>query len=65
MDKKRLIVEMTQAEHSRLLGAARALGMTLSNYVRRALDLPEIKQGVKRTATARPAKAKKPAAKGE
>lgn len=48
MGKKRLIVDLDETEHKLLIKKARALDMTLSNLVRSVLDLPLLKQGVKR-----------------
>jgi hypothetical protein len=53
MGKKRLIVDLDEAEHKALMKKARALDMTLSNLVRSVLDLPLLKQGVKRTEQAK------------
>ncbi|MCW5976928.1 MAG: hypothetical protein KIT09_02570 [Bryobacteraceae bacterium] len=51
---KRLIVNMSDADHKTLRSKALAEDLTLSNYVRRALGLPMERQGVK--AAAPPAK---------
>jgi hypothetical protein len=48
MGKKRLIVDLDETEHRGLVEDARALNMTVSNYVRKALSLSLLKQGVKR-----------------
>jgi hypothetical protein len=48
MGKKRLIVDLDETEHRGLVNSARAVDMTVSNYVRKALSLPLLKQGVKR-----------------
>jgi len=48
MGKKRLIVDLDEEEHKLLTKRARALDMTLSNLVRSVLELPLLKQGVKR-----------------
>jgi predicted HicB family RNase H-like nuclease len=48
MGKKRLIVDLDETEHRALVNSARAADMTVSNYVRKALSLPLLKQGVKR-----------------
>ena len=58
MGKKRLIVDLDETEHRALVNRARAVDMTVSNFVRKALALPLLKQGVKRQEPA-----KKPAAK--
>lgn len=47
MDKKRLVIDLTQAEHDGLVGEARRLGLTVSNYVRKTLHIPLRHQGVK------------------
>jgi hypothetical protein len=59
MGKKRLIVDLDETEHRALVEDSRAADMTVSNYVRKALKLPLLKQGVKR-----PEPAKKAAAAG-
>jgi hypothetical protein len=48
MGTKRLVIELDETEHKALLKKARALDMTLSNLVRNALELPLLKQGIKR-----------------
>ena len=62
MGKKRLIVDLDETEHRALVNCARAVDMTVSNYVRKALELPLLKQGVKRPQPAK--KAAKRKAKG-
>jgi hypothetical protein len=47
MDKKRLVIDLTQAEHDGLVRDARQLGLTVSNYVRKTLDIPLCHQGIK------------------
>lgn len=47
MGKKRIIVEVHESDYKSLADEARASGLTLANYVRRALDLPLERQGVK------------------
>jgi hypothetical protein len=47
MGKKRLIVEVDETQHRKLLEEARSKDLTLSNYVRSALHLPLERQGVK------------------
>jgi hypothetical protein len=59
MAKKRLIVDLDETEHRALVKSARSLDMTVSNYVRKALGLPLLKQGVKRPEPAK--KARRPA----
>jgi len=49
MGKKRLIVDLDETEHRALVNSARAADMTVSNYVRKALSLPLLRQGVKRS----------------
>ena len=48
MGKKRLVIDLNDADHAKLVKDARAIGMTVANYVRRAVDLPLERQGVKR-----------------
>jgi hypothetical protein len=59
MAKKRLIVDLDGAEHAGLVKSARAVEMTVSNYVRKALGLPLLKQGVKRVEPAKSAEVRK------
>jgi hypothetical protein len=59
MGKKRLIVDLDETEHRALVNRARAIDMTVSNYVRKALELPLLKQGVKRPEPTKKAAAKK------
>jgi predicted DNA binding CopG/RHH family protein len=49
--KKRLIVELDPADFAAIKSEATAKGLTLANYVRRSLRLPEERQGVKRIGT--------------
>ena len=49
MGKKRLIVEVNEDHYRQILDKARAADMTVANYVRRALNLPLERQGVKGT----------------
>jgi hypothetical protein len=57
MGKKRLIVDLDEAEHGAVSEKARAAKMSVANYVRRALDLPPVKWGVKRAEPAKKAAA--------
>ena len=63
MALKRLIMNLDEAEHVALMKKARAGGDTLSNYVRKALGLPPVRQGIKASASA--AKSRRRPAKGE
>ena len=45
---KRLIVLLDEKDHLRLEDQARKERISVSNYVRRALGIPEERQGVKR-----------------
>lgn len=47
MGKKRLVIDLTDTEHMRLAQAARKVGLTLSNYIRKILDIPLRQQGVR------------------
>jgi hypothetical protein len=47
MGKKRLVIDLTDAEHDSLVRTSRKLDLTLSNYVRRALSIPLRTQGIK------------------
>jgi hypothetical protein len=58
MAKKRLIVDLDEVEHAGLVKSARAVDMTVSNFVRKALGLPLLKQGVKRPESKKKAAAK-------
>ena len=46
MGKKRLVIDLTETEHQRLVRDARKVGLTLSNYVRKTLNIPLRQQGV-------------------
>jgi hypothetical protein len=59
MAKKRLIVDLEETEHRALVKSARLLDVTVSNYVRKALGLPLLKQGVKRPEPAKKAAKRK------
>lgn len=59
MAGKRLIVEMDPQDYVKIAEAARLKGLSVSNYVRRALDLPEQRQGVKGIVAEPPKKAKR------
>jgi hypothetical protein len=61
MGRKRLVINLDETEHARLMKTARDAGDTLSNSVRKALGLPSVRQGVKAPP---PRAAKKRAAKG-
>jgi negative regulator of replication initiation len=70
MGKKRLVVDLDEYDYSVIAEKAGKSGLTLSNYVRKMMDLPLERQGVKRkTIPPRKKKAKKNAdampAKGE
>jgi hypothetical protein len=51
MVKKRLVIDLNQVDHAALVQAARAIDSTVANYVRRALNLPLQRQGVKAAET--------------
>ena len=59
-----MVINLDETEHARLMKTARAAGDTLSNFVRKALGLPAVRQGVKAAVAIGKAR-KKPAAKGE
>jgi hypothetical protein len=59
MGKKRLIVDLLDADHAELAGKAREAGMTISNFVRLACGLPLEHQGKKRAETVSQAKTKR------
>ncbi len=48
MGKKRLVIDLNDADHAALTHKARAAGSTVANYVRAAVGLPLERQGVKR-----------------
>jgi hypothetical protein len=48
MGKKRLIVDLFDADHAALSEKARAAGLSVSNFVRRSCGLPLERQGIKR-----------------
>jgi hypothetical protein len=63
MGKKRMVIDMNDADYVRVADSARAAGMTVSNFVRNAVGVPMERQGIKRvTPPAR--KARKQSAKG-
>ena len=63
MGKKRMVIDLNDADYLKVAESARAAGMTVSNFVRKAVGVPLERQGVKRAT--RPAeKARKRAAKG-
>jgi uncharacterized protein (DUF1778 family) len=43
--KKRIVVDVTPDQHAQLAAIAKLAGLTLSNYMRRKLDLPADQQG--------------------
>lgn len=47
MEKKRLVIDLTDTEHQVLVRKARKMGFTLSNYVRKTLNIPLRQQGVR------------------
>jgi hypothetical protein len=47
MNNKRLVLDLDEAEHKNLAQTARALELTVPNYVRQAVGLPIQEQGVK------------------
>ena len=53
MAYKRLVIDINDADHRRLKRRALSLEMSLSNYVRRALGLPEERHGVKKAGNKR------------
>jgi hypothetical protein len=56
MAYKRLVIDIGEADHHKLKKKALTLNTSLSNYVRRALGLPEERHGVKKEAQKRVAK---------
>jgi hypothetical protein len=64
MGKKRLVMDLTQAEHDELVRDARRLGLTVSNYVRKTLNIPLRQQGVKHLED-RPKTKQKPVGSGK
>jgi hypothetical protein len=58
MTKKRLVIDLDEADHKNLTQSARALDLTASNYVRQAVGLPVQEQGVKAPAPKRHPKKK-------
>jgi hypothetical protein len=61
MGRKRLVISLDETEHATLMKTARDAGDTLSNWVRTALGLPSVRQGVK----APPPTGRKRVAKGK
>ena len=51
VEKKRLVIDLEEAAHTMLMNEARTRGLTLSNYVRGALNLPLERQGLRPEAT--------------
>jgi hypothetical protein len=47
MGRKRLVMNLDEVEHAALMKKARAGGDTLSNFVRKALGLQPVRQGIK------------------
>lgn len=45
---KRLVVDLPEKDHATVLNKARKAGLTVSNFVRQACGLPQVRQGVKR-----------------
>jgi hypothetical protein len=62
MGKKRMVIDLNDADYLKVAESARAAGMTVSNFVRKAVGIPLERQGVKRVTP--PVKARKRAAKG-
>ena len=48
LPQKRLVIEVSATDHRMLKQKALSQDMSLSNYVRRALGLPEERHGVKK-----------------
>jgi hypothetical protein len=48
MGKKRMVIDLNDADYVKVAEAARSAGMTVSNYVRNAVGIPLERQGVKR-----------------
>jgi hypothetical protein len=48
MGKKRMVIDMNDADYVRVAESARAAGMTIANFVRKAVGVPLERQGVKR-----------------
>ena len=44
---KRIVIKVTEDQHALLLSAAKVHRLTLSNYVRKRLDLPEESKGTR------------------
>ena len=65
MGKKRLVIDLDERHHAALVEEARKLGMTTANLVRKALDIPLERQGVKAAAAPTKKGKKKPAPKAE
>jgi hypothetical protein len=59
MAKKRLVIDLNEENHRILRDKARAEDITIANYVRRALGLPQERQGVKAEAPKKRAPRKK------
>jgi hypothetical protein len=47
VEKKRLVIDLEEEAHGKLMEEARSRNMTLANYVRQALQLPLGRQGVR------------------
>lgn len=65
MGKKRVVIDLNDIDHGELVKGARKAELTISNYIRRAVGLPEERQGVKRPATkkTRPKRTTRPGSK--
>jgi hypothetical protein len=63
--RRRVVLDLDWQDYWTLKSDADQEGISLSNYIRRACELPEERQGVKRADPAKKAAKKKPAAKGE
>jgi len=48
MGKKRLVIDLNDIDHAKLVEDAKAAGLTVSNYVRKSTGLPQERQGIKR-----------------
>jgi hypothetical protein len=53
MGKKRLVIDLDEADHAALVKKARKAEMTVANFVRQAVELPLQRQGVKQQAAKR------------
>jgi hypothetical protein len=48
MGKKRMVIDLNDTDYLKVAESARSAGMTVSNFVRRAIGIPLERQGVKR-----------------